>query len=301
MKSILIHIQGIKSPQSPVIAAILLMVAAVFAMSLMDVTAKWLVTDHINALQLVAIRGWITIPLFLLILLARGECGKTIGTPRWPLHILRSTIGLGAPLLFFYSLSKLPLADATALFFSATFIMTALSALVLKERVGVHRWSSIVVGFVGVLIVTQPGTDALRIEALYVLLSSLAYALFITGGRWLSSSDSPFTLVFYFQFTGSLICTPFLIGWWQPMSADVIVAVVLFSAFAVIGHFALSHALSLAPVSAIAPYEYLAIVWAILFGYWFWGDVPGPTTISGTVIIVASGLYIAHREKILSR
>ena len=284
--------------RNPVIAGILLMLGGVFALAVMDALVKWLVNEEFNPVQLLAVRSWITLPIFILILQWRGGV-STVLTSRWPSHMLRCAIGMCAPLLFFFSLRTMPLADSVSLFFSAIFIMTALSALWLKEKVGLHRWGSIVVGFIGVLVITQPGSQAFRPEAIYVLLASLAYSVFILGGRWLSRTESTFSLVFYFQLTICLLCSPALFWLWQPMPTQIIVAMFVFAALAAIGHFSLTHAFKLAPVGVIAPYEYTAMVWAVIFGYLIWDDVPGIATVVGTVIIVASGLYIVHRETVL--
>lgn len=174
--------------------------------------------------------------------------------------------------------------------------MTALSALWLGEQVGKHRWGSVVVGFIGVLIITQPGVDTFRIETIYVLLASIAYSIFILSGRWLSRTESTFSLVFYYNLVVLVLCSATLPWQWQAMPADILLFMMVFAALALLGHFALTHAFSLAPVGAIAPYEYSAMVWAVVLGFLVWGDIPSIATFSGMLIIVVSGLYLLHRE-----
>lgn len=284
-----------EDPRNRIFAGIAFISVGIFFLSTMDALVKWLVTEDYHPVQLLAVRSWIILALFALILPWRGGL-TVVRTPRWPVHFLRCSVGLCAPLFFFLALRTLPLAEAVALFFSSTFIMTAMSALILKEPVGVRRWSGVIVGFIGVLIVTRPGSAAFQFEAIYVLLSSVAYSTLLISARWLSRTESTTTMVFYFSLTICLWCTPLLAWLWQPMPTNIVIGMLVFALLAVIGHLALTHAFTLAPVSVIAPYEYSAMVWAVLYGFLIWGEVPDSMTIAGTLIIVASGLYIARRE-----
>ncbi|MEM7291976.1 MAG: DMT family transporter [Pseudomonadota bacterium] len=267
----------------------------ILSLAVMDALVKWLVGENYSPIQLLAVRSWICIPVFVLLLM-RANGFATLRTQRLPAQLLRGLAALATAGTFFYSLKFLPLADAVAISFAATFIMTALSALWLKEHVGVHRWSCVVIGFIGILIITRPGAAAFQFEALYALASAFGYAVVILSGRWLSRTESTASLVFYHNLTILLVCSLPLLWIWQPMPIEIIGAMFAFAALALIGHFAVTHAFRIAPVGAIAPFEYSAMLYSILLGVVIWGEVPDLATISGMLIIVASGLYILHRE-----
>jgi len=283
------------SQHNPVLAGIALISIGMLAFSLMDALVKWLIGETYSPLQLLAVRSWISVPVFALLMQRSAGIGA-LRTTRLPAQLGRGLIGLATAGCFFYSLTTLPLADAVAISFASTFLMTALSALWLREYVGLHRWASVFAGFIGVLVITRPGTDAFRVEAIFALLSALCYALFILSGRRLSRTETTSSLVFYHNLTILIVCTVPLIWLWQPMPLAIIWAMLAFAALALLGHFAVTHAFRHAPVGTIAPFEYSALLWSILLGLLIWGDEPDLVTIVGMVIIVCSGLYILHRE-----
>ena len=173
---------------------------------------------------------------------------------------------------------------------------TLLSILVLKEKVGIHRWAALILGFIGVLVITHPGAGTLTMGALFalgnaVLISSVAVAI-----RQMSATESIETLTLY-QLSIITICTLFLLplGFTAPAWLDIVGL-----AFAGIGNgiaqYWWTRSLSLAPPSAVVPFNYLSLVWASMLGFAIWGDVPTPTLLVGSAIVVASGLYILWRE-----
>jgi drug/metabolite transporter (DMT)-like permease len=139
---------------------IALMMLSMLLFEVMDAVAKWLVSADMSAIQVIAVRSWMILIMIPLILAVRGELGE-LRVDRPKQHLLRGMLGFLAPFTFFSSLKTLPLADATVVFFSAAFFLTAASALVLKERVGLHRWSAVVIGFAGVVIAMDPRADLL--------------------------------------------------------------------------------------------------------------------------------------------
>lgn len=223
------------------LAGIGFMVSGMFTLVLMDAVAKWLVEANISPVQVLAIRSWIIVSVILLVLFLRKDLAA-LKTSRPIAHGVRGALGFAAPLCFFLALKKLPLADATVVFYASTFILTALSALVFKERVGIHRWGAVITGFAGVLIAVNPTGDG-ELSA-YLLL--LAF-------------------------------------------------------FALCGHYLLTTAFSKAQISAVAPFEYTSLVWATLVGYLFWLDIPSLQVWIGAAIIIASGLYVIHRESMYLR
>lgn len=277
------------------LAGVVLVLIAVALLAMMDTVMKLLIDGGLAVLQILALRSALVVPLMVAWALKQG--GLTgFKTDRVKLHLLRVVLGTGAPLFFFNSLKTLPLADATTIFFGATFIMTALSVVVLKEKVGPHRWAAVILGFVGVLIAMRPSGEALDIGSLYALGSSVSYALFILATRKLGSSEGALKQVLYFHVWIGALGAISLFFEYRPFSAQEVALAAVAGALVVVGHLCLTQAFSIASVGLVAPFEYSALVWAALLGYAVWGDVPGLQVVLGAGVIVASGLYLMYRE-----
>lgn len=291
--------QGATGAQSNM-AGIGFMMGGMFLLALMDAVAKWLVEDNISPIQILAIRSWIIISIMLVLLWSRKEF-YALKTKRPLAHGARGLLGFLAPFCFFHALKVLPLADASVVFFSSTFILTALSALVFKERVGIHRWGAVVTGFTGVLIAMDPQGDGELSAYLLVLLSAFVYTLLIISGKRLSENDSVMSLVFSFNLMMGVVSTLLLPFVWQTLSTTALSIILLLSLLAMGGHYSLTTAFSKAQVSAIAPFEYSSLLWAALLGYLIWSDIPLFRVWIGASIIVASGLYVIYRESLQHR
>ena len=278
-------------------AGILIGIALLAAM---DAVAKLLVIDGIHALQILAMRSVIIVVALLVLFVAKRNLNELRPTRPW-IQAIRGIVGIIAPLAFFLSLKSLPLTDAVVTFFTSAFAITIVSAVLLKERVGVHRWCAVIVGYIGVIIAMSPtGTGSLGGYAL-VLVSSVAYAGLFTSGRWLTETESISSLVFSYN-AGSGLVACLLLPWiWSTMQPGDWMLMSLLSLLAVTGHFAMTYAFSVAEASSIAPFEYSALLWAILFDYLLWDSQPVAATLLGAVIIVASALYVLMREKINQR
>jgi drug/metabolite transporter (DMT)-like permease len=271
------------------------MLIGVSFLSCMDSVVKTLLDLNVSAIEVIAVRGWIIMGVLLLYLPLQGGF-KVLATGRIKLHILRTGIGFFAPLCFFLSLKYLPLADATAIFFCTTFFMTAGSVFILGEQVGLHRWSAVVIGFVGVLIIASPGSESFHPAAILPILAGAAYAGIILSGRLLIRTDAPFKLVFYFNTFNTLIATLLLPFFWQPLNFDILLLMLLVSGLALGGYLCLTYAISIAPIGVIAPIEYVALIWATFLGYVFWQEIPSSSAWLGMAIILSAGLYIMWRE-----
>lgn len=285
-----------ESHSQSVMRGILLISLAVFLISLTDAMMKWLIMDDLHPVQLLAMRTWITLAFFL-ILLRRQGAARIVGT-RWKPQLIRGLIGSLAPVFFFLSLRGLPLAEATALFFCSTFFMVMLSAIFLHEQVGGHRWIAVLFGFTGILLITRPGTELFRIEALYAVLASLSYSIMVVSGRWLTRSDSPLSLVFHFSLALLLVSGVALPWVWVEVTSRTWWIVLVMASLSFIAHLSIAQAFKEAPVSVVAPFEYSAMIWATLLGFAIWGDLPDIFSFFGMAIIVASGLYIVARERL---
>ena len=278
------HLQGI-----------VYMVVGIFLLSVMDAVAKWLVTETLDPLQLIAVRSWIVVTLLMLYYRLNNK-SQLIKPNRPVVQGIRGLFGFLAPYCFFKSMQTLPLADATVIFFSGIFMITALSWPLLKEKVGVHRWVAVIVGFIGVIIAMNPKGGGQTIGYIYCLIGSLTYALLFISGRWLSKTESVISLVFCFNLGLAAICTLLVPLVWVPMSLNLLVIVFMFSLLALSGHICLTTAFSRAPVGVVAPFEYTGLVWTVILGYMIWSDIPASNVVLGAFIIVICGLYVIYRE-----
>src|SRR6476619_4054121 len=216
-------------------------------------------------------------------------------TNRYREHLQRGLSQFGSMLCWFLAVSSLSLGSATAIGFAAPLFTTLLSIVILKEKVGIHRWSALIIGFVGVLIITRPGAGTLTYGALFALGNAILISTVAIAIRRMSMSESAETLTLY-QMSIMTLCTAGLLtfGFRAPYWSDV-----LMLALAGIGNGIAqlwwTRSLSLAPPSAVVPFNYLSLVWATIFGFAVWGDVPTPGLLVGSAIVVASGLYILLR------
>jgi drug/metabolite transporter (DMT)-like permease len=221
---------------------------------------------------------------------------SVLRTRRYREHLQRGLSQFGSMICWFLAVRVLSLGAATAIGFAAPLFTTLLSILILKERVGIHRWSALVVGFVGVLIVTHPGAGTLTTGALFGLCNAVLISTVAIAIRRMSASESTETLTIY-QMTIITVCTAALLplGFTAPRWIDA-----LGLAFAGVGNgigqYWWTRALSLAPPSAVVPFNYLSLVWASILGFAIWGDRPTESLILGSAVVVASGLYIMWRE-----
>jgi drug/metabolite transporter (DMT)-like permease len=217
-------------------------------------------------------------------------------TNRYREHLQRGLSQFGSMLCWFLAVSVLSLGSATAIGFAAPLFTTLLSIVILKEKVGIHRWSALIVGFVGVLIVTHPGAGTLTFGALFALGNAVLISTVAIAIRRMSATESTETLTLY-QMGIMTLCTACLLtlGFRAPHWTDALMVV-----FAGIGNgiaqYWWTKSLSLAPPSAVAPFNYLSLIWAAMLGFAIWGDVPTPSLLVGSAIVAASGLYILWRE-----
>ena len=273
------------------------MLLAMFLFETMDALVKWLVVADHSVILILFIRSWLIVGMILLYLGWRGQLSM-LRTRRPVQHAVRGMIGFLAPFCFFLALKTLPLADATVVFFSSTFILTAGSAIFFRERVGPHRWSAVVIGFGGVMIAMNPGGGGEISAYLLVLIATTVYAALFLSGKYLSREDSVMLLVFSFNLGVGVVASLALPWVWQPVPLEVLLQIAVLSVIAFAGHFAFNAAFAHADVSVLAPFEYFALVWATLIGYLIWRDIPALEVWIGAVIITACGLYVVHRESL---
>jgi drug/metabolite transporter (DMT)-like permease len=282
----------------PAIGAMIAGMALVVAM---DSLAKWLGRDYAIA-QIVFFRQAFSLPPLLLLTLYLGGW-SALATRRPFGHGLRGLLGVAAAFCFFLSLVYLPIAEATAIAFVSPLLMTALSAPILGEKVGRRRWSAVLLGFIGVLVVVRPGSGVFGWPALLPLGAALCYALAMLWTRQMARSETlAALLVLPTLIAAILTAPPALAVWTPPTDAETWVLFALLGLLGGMGMAFLTQAFRLAPSAAtVAPFDYTALVWATLAGWLVWGEFPDAFAILGAAVIVASGLFVIHRERRLEK
>ncbi|MBC9032820.1 DMT family transporter [Sphingomonas sp. JC676] len=234
--------------------------------------------------------------------IAAGPGLGSIRTRRFGAHLSRTAVGLTGMVFTFGSVLLLPLAEATTLQFTVPIFATILGALVLKEPTGWHRWGAVIVGFLGVLVVAQPGGGHFPLYGAVVgLLAALFVAIVAILLRQIGKTESAGTTVFWFSTLSVLplgAVYAFQLKAHDPLTWAILVAIGLVGG---VGQLALTGAVRFAPVSAVVPMDYSGLVWATLYGWLLFGVLPTPYTWMGAPIIIASGLYIVYREQRLRR
>jgi drug/metabolite transporter (DMT)-like permease len=262
--------------------------------SIMDSLVKYLGGSY-SPLEVVFFRGAIAFLPIALVIKARG--GLALLRTRKPgSHALRCLIGIGSTILFFVALAGMPLADAIAISFAGPLFITALSKPLLGEAVGRHRWAAVLVGFLGVILILRPGAGMIEPMALVALAATLCYALSTVAIRRLSVSENDTAMVFYYNSAVTVVATAALPFVWRMPTADDFLLFCCVGLLGGISGFFVTSAYRMAPVAVVAPFEYTAMLWALVIGRLAFGEIADLNTLLGSAIVVASGLYILYRE-----
>ncbi len=291
----LTRVRAVGANLTPETRGILAMLFAFLIFTVMDTIAKHL-TGTMHPMQVVWAR-YASQTVFIVILLAPRL--RTLARTASPgLQLLRSGLLFSATLLFFTSLSLMEFAEAVALLQTGPLIITALAALVLGEAVGIRRWSGVCIGLIGALIIIRPGLGVFQPAALLALGAAVCMAAYQVATRMLSTADSIWTTLLYTAGVGTLIASAVVPFFWTPPTLTEALLMAAIGVIAGFGHLSLVYGLSQAPASMLAPFNYTALVWAMLFGFVFFAEWPGPMTLAGAAIIVGAGLYVWHRERV---
>jgi S-adenosylmethionine uptake transporter len=277
------------------VAGILLMLAGDFMFALNDAMGKWLVASF-SVGQVVLIRS---IGAFFILgpMIAHQGTGKLFHMERLGLQILRVVATTLDTVLFYAAVVYLPLADVMSFYMAGPIYVAALSHFLLGEKVGWRRWLAIILGFCGVLIMLKPTSAAISLSSLFALIGSLSYAVGNILNRSLRGTSET-TLVTWQTIAAGLVGAAMAIGNWQPATAFDYGAMLLLGIVSGAAHLMITRALKLAPASTLAPLHYTLLLWAVVFGVMFFGDVPGPRILVGAGIVVLAGLFIFHRQKV---
>jgi drug/metabolite transporter (DMT)-like permease len=273
---------------------IIYMIASVFVFAAINVLVKWQVARYPLG-EVVFFRCIFALLSGMVLVAAHGGL-PLLRTRRVGDHLGRAVLQFGAMLCTFTAFSMMPLADAVAISFSAPLFLTVLSIPMLGEKVGRYRWGAVIVGFCGVLVMVQPGSGTLEAGALFALGNAVFGAIATIGVRRMTVTEASATLVFYQVLTTtvlSLFMLPF--GWVTPTLLDFLMMATIGLASGA-GQYLWTQAFRFAPAAVAAPFNYTAMIWAMLFGYLIWGDIPTLALLAGALIVASSGMFILYRE-----
>jgi drug/metabolite transporter (DMT)-like permease len=278
--------------------AMAFMAFGVFWFSVLDAVTKQL-TEGYGTWQISATSRIITITVMLVMILYQHRDPFVLRTSFVRTHLMRSVLVVATTWTFFECLRYLELADAIAIAFAAPLFITAMSGPILGETVGWRRWTAVIVGFVGVVVALEPGRHGVSWGALLALIAAITYAIGQLWLRPLAGREQGHNIVFYGTlFSGLIVLGPAIDEWKWPVNAFDWMLFLVQGSCSTLGQICMVRAFRVGEASLLAPLEYTALVWAGLFGYLFWGDLPTLQVLIGAVIIIGASLYIARREAI---
>jgi drug/metabolite transporter (DMT)-like permease len=283
--------------ESP-LRGILLMLGAMFTFSSTDVMSKLLTAD-LPPVEIGFLRYAVLAVAILPFLFRAGP--RSLRTARPGLQMLRALFMVGTTVLFISSLVVLPVAEATAIGFASPFFATALAIPFLGESIGFRRWAAILWGFLGILVVVRPGSAAFEPAALLPLGSAACWASGLIATRLMKASEPALTMLAYTAGIGLLVLALPLPWFWIAPSPGALILALVMGGLTAVAQWLLILALLRAPASVVAPFVYSQILWASGFGALVFGALPDSRTGIGAAIVIASGLYIFHRESVMAR
>jgi drug/metabolite transporter (DMT)-like permease len=281
--------------------AIASVIAAAATFAVAAALVKW-IAPAIPTIQIVFFRS--VVSLMALSPMIRREGGlKVLATRRLGWHMLRTLAGFGGMFTAFYGYARLPLAEVTALGFTMPLFLTALSIPLLGERVGIRRWSAVIIGFLGVLLILRPGAGELALgPALVVVLGAVCWAIAMIAIRRMGElGESNVVIVAWFSIGGTVLAGALTLFAWVTPTAQQFAILVGVGLVSTLAQLLMTEAYRRGEASIVAPFEYTGILWTGLIGLVIWDERPAPTMLAGVAILVASGLYILHREVVRRR
>ena len=271
----------------------LYMFMSICAFSIMDVIVKWSVDYPIG--QVLFFRGFFGI-LFYFLIIPRDRIHDFYVTKRAGLHFLRCFSGLIALVAIFIALRSLPLATVVSISFAAPIFTTIFSIFLLSEKVGIYRWLAVIIGFIGILVITEPGISSLNIYYIFPIIFCLGLSYVAIAIRQLSTTEPVWLISFYFSLSITLLS--FLTipqGWVMPDFRDFVILSMV-GVFGGVANLWLGQSYKYSEVSLVTPLKYLALLFAILFGYLIWDEIPTVKTLFGALLVIISTMIIFRRE-----
>lgn len=288
------------SRNSPALA-IILIVTTGFILAGMDATAKYLAALEVPVLMVIWGRYFFHTVITFSIYAGRTRSLDFLRARRPGLQFIRASALFGATSFMYMAITRMQLGDASAIQFLAPVLVTALSGLILGEVVGPRRWTAVVIGFIGVLIVARPGSGALGWAALLPLVTAVLLAVYMLMTRIIRTKDDVAATTFYSTAVGACVLTILVPFFWHTLSPAQWALMVAMGCAGALGHFMLVRAFFSAEASALAPFTYSQVVAAILWGLLIFGDVPSGWTLCGALVVSGSGLYVWYRESRLRK
>ncbi len=272
------------------------MLGAVLFYTIADTATRWLGLAGFESPQIVFFRYLIGLAPVAVMVWISGP--GALRTRRPFAHALRAALLFTALIAFTTGLRVIPLVEAVSIVFTVPLFIAALSKPVLGEHVGGRRWAAVAFGFVGAVIMLQPGTAAFRPEALWILLAALCFAVAMLLTRRMAATETNVAMFAYSTVGALLASLPFIAVTWRDPALDHLWGFLILGLAGSCASLLMIIAYRNAPAAVVAPIEYTALLWATLFGWLMWNEQPGPAIWVGAVVIVVSGLYIARREAI---
>ena len=271
----------------------LYMFMSICAFSIMDLIVKW--SEHYPLGQVLFFRGFFGV-LFYFLIIPKERLHNFYYTKRAGLHFLRSFSGLIALVAIFIALRSLPLATVVSISFAAPIFTTIFSIFLLNEKVGVYRWLAVIVGFIGILIITEPGISSLNIFYIFPIIFCIGLSYVAITIRKLSTTEPVWLISLYFSISITLLSLFSLpLGWIMPSIKDFMILAMI-GIFGGVANLWLSQSYKYSEVSLVTPLKYLALVFAIIFGYLIWDEIPTIKSLFGAALVIISTLIIFRRE-----
>jgi len=262
-----------------------------------DALSKNLVTTY-SVPQIAFVKSMAAL-IVLLPWIVRANTRARLKTSRPWMHVMRAAFGLAEMACFLLALRTIGLAEVTAIYYAAPLIATALSVVLLGEHVSVQRWGAVAVGFVGMLIIIQPEASlGIGLGTVYITMGMVLYATLMIINRVMGASETTTSMVLYAVISEAIVMGVLAPFFWTPMSLFDALHMAALGLVITLGIFAFTRAYMLAPVATIAPFDYTALIWAVLFGFVFWGELPALAVWLGAGLILMCGLYVLYREHI---
>lgn len=276
---------------------ILIYCSSMLVFSSLDTSAKF-ASKALPALEVTWMR-FVVHALLAVVILRPWRNWNLYRTQRPWLQLTRSLVLTASTIFNFMALRELQLDEAAAIGFSGPFMIAGLAGPILGEWAGPRRWGAIVIGFIGVLIITAPGYGSFKPAILLSLSAAFSYAFFILSTRLLTATETMSSMLLYAAAIPAIALTPLALPEAiMPPTIPIAIALCMMGVFGIVAHWCVIRAHTIAPAPVLAPFMYVQMVWAIILGYAVFGDVPAPRTLAGAAVIVASGIYLLYRERV---
>ncbi len=277
------------------LTAIMVMIAAVAMLVAMNSAIKLIEPDY-HVFQIVFLRNLVA--MFVVLPMVLRDGGTTaLRTTRPGMQLARSVTGVASVCCFYYAVQRMPVAEMIVISQAVPFFVTALAVFVLQESVGWRRWLAIIAGFVGVVVAMGP-VEQVSNAALFALAGTCLWSITFLLVRSLGATDSPSVTTFYYMVFGTVAMGLVQPWFWKALTTEVVILILIAGFLGAFGQVMVAYAMRFGEASLVTPFNYVAIVWAVLIDLIIWGTVPTTWTWTGAAIIVAAGVYMSWRESI---